>query len=72
MLTDEQLAQIETDVQDGLGIRGTVREMIGDEPSLQLLTWLRENHYKLLTDAKHGEGHTENEAAARAAIRGNG
>lgn len=72
MLTDEQLAQIEADIQDGLGIREAIRETTGDWPSLQLLTWLRENHYKMLTDAKHGEGHTENEAAARAAIRGNG
>jgi hypothetical protein len=71
-LTEQQLAEIVANVQDGCGIRDAIRETIGEEPSLQLLVWLQDNHYDLLTDAKNGRGYAANQREMREAMKGHG
>lgn len=71
MLTDEQVSELASAMAAGSSLRDAVRDVTHQEPSLQLLTWLRNTHYELLTDAKKGDGFTKREAEARQMSKGN-
>ena len=70
MLTEEQLGEVVAAVESGSGLRDAIRAVTHQEPSILLITWLRENHYDLLTDAKNGNGHAAAQAAGRQAMKG--
>lgn len=72
MLTDNQLTEVATLVSSGSGLRAAIAQVTGVDPSIQLMTWLRDNHYQMLTDAKGGAGHAERQAVIREAMKGTG
>lgn len=67
MLTTEQVTKVADALGAGQGLKAALLDVTGAEPSIQLLTWLKNNHYELLTDAKHGQGHASAQAALREA-----
>lgn len=72
MLTDEKIQNIVDRQREGVGLRQSIREVIGEEPTLALLTWLLKNHYEVMTDAKFGNGHATRQADLRQQMKGTG
>lgn len=68
MLTDAQIAEVVELIQGGSGLKAALLQ-IGVDPTLSVMVWLQSNHYDRLTDAKHGEGHAQAQAALRLANR---
>jgi hypothetical protein len=52
MLIDSQLTDLERRLNNGEGLRNALNDMLGHEASLELLTWLRDNQFERLTEAK--------------------
>jgi hypothetical protein len=52
MLTDDQLTELERRMAEGEGLNAALKSMLKAEPSLELLTWLRDNQFEKLTAAK--------------------
>jgi hypothetical protein len=72
MLSDPELNEIEALVWAGVGIKQAIEQVIEQEPTMEMLMWLRANHYQRFTDAKKGEGYSERERALRQQVKGEG